>query len=293
MATIDLGKIKLVWRGSYAGGTDYTVDDVVQHTDSGLTSSFICTTNSTGNAPSTGGSVHGSWAYLAKGGTAGTDVGTTITTQGDLLYRDGSGLQRLAKGTAGQALKMNTAANAPEWGTDTGGLVLLSRQSITSNVTSVDFNNTIITSAYDNYLFIFQGIDNAIGNDDMGFLTSSDNGSSFSTVSGAAWYMKINGSGTGQVDNYAYHIAALDSHADANGTNGWAILNNVNSTGVGDYKTFTGMGQVQNHGTAADNYSYFSSAVVKDPSVLNFVKFYNASGNNLTDGIVTCYGYAQ
>ena len=67
MATIDLGKIKLVWRGTYAGGTAYTVDDVVQHTDSGLTSSFICTTNSTGNAPSTGGSVHGSWAYLAKG----------------------------------------------------------------------------------------------------------------------------------------------------------------------------------------------------------------------------------
>ena len=53
MATIDLGKIKLVWRGTYAAGTAYTVDDVVQHTDSGLTSSFICTTASTGNAPST------------------------------------------------------------------------------------------------------------------------------------------------------------------------------------------------------------------------------------------------
>ncbi len=45
MATIDLGKIKLVWRGTYSGGTDYTVDDVVQHTDGGITSSFICTTN--------------------------------------------------------------------------------------------------------------------------------------------------------------------------------------------------------------------------------------------------------
>ena len=84
-ASLDLGKIKLVWRGAYTGGTAYTVDDVVQYTDSGLTSSFICTTNSTGNAPSTGGSVHGSWAYLAKGGVAGTDVGTTLTTQGDVL----------------------------------------------------------------------------------------------------------------------------------------------------------------------------------------------------------------
>ena len=119
MATIDLGKIKLVWRGTYSGGTAYTVDDVVQHTDGGITSSFICTANSTGNAPSTGGSVHGSWAYLAKGHA--DTVSTTLTTQGDVLYRDGSGLQRLAKGTAGQALKMNTAANAPEWGT-AGGL---------------------------------------------------------------------------------------------------------------------------------------------------------------------------
>ena len=116
MATIDLGKIKLVWRGTYSGSTAYTVDDVVQHTDT-ITSSFICTTASTGNAPSTGGSVHSSWAYLAKGGVAGTDVGTTITTQGDLLYRDGSGLQRLAKGTAAQALLMNSGATAPEWGT--------------------------------------------------------------------------------------------------------------------------------------------------------------------------------
>ena len=38
-----------------------------------------------------------------------------LTTQGDLLYRDGSGEQRLAKGTAGQLLAMNSGATAPEW----------------------------------------------------------------------------------------------------------------------------------------------------------------------------------
>ena len=42
---------------------------------------------------------------------------TPLTTQGDILYRDGSGDQRLAKGTAGQVLKMNSGATAPEWGT--------------------------------------------------------------------------------------------------------------------------------------------------------------------------------
>ena len=109
MATIDLGKIKLVWRGTYAGGTAYTVDDVVQHTDGGVTSSFICTTNSTGNAPSTGGSVHGSWAYLAKG-----SGDATLTTQGDILYRDGSGNQRLAKPASDKFLQ-NTSGGVLSW----------------------------------------------------------------------------------------------------------------------------------------------------------------------------------
>ena len=35
-------------------------------------------------------------SVMAQGGT---DVGTTLTTQGDILYRDGSGLARLAAGT--------------------------------------------------------------------------------------------------------------------------------------------------------------------------------------------------
>ena len=108
MATIDLGKIKIVWRGTYAGGTAYTPDDAVVLNGT----SYICIANTTGNTPPNGTY----WNVLAQAGTNGTDVGTTLTTQGDLLYRDGSGLQRLAKGTAGQALLMNTAANAPEWG---------------------------------------------------------------------------------------------------------------------------------------------------------------------------------
>ena len=79
MATIDLGKIKLVNRGAYNNSTAYTVDDLVQ---SGGTT-YICIQNSTGNAVTNATY----WSVLAAGGT---DVGTTITTQGDILYRDGS-----------------------------------------------------------------------------------------------------------------------------------------------------------------------------------------------------------
>ena len=67
MATIDLGKIKQVWRGTYNNGTAYTVDDLVAYTDSGILSTYICVANSTGNAPSSSGSAHASWNYVAKG----------------------------------------------------------------------------------------------------------------------------------------------------------------------------------------------------------------------------------
>ena len=50
--------------------------------------------------------------YSGLDGADGTDIGTTITTQGDILYRDGSGLQRLAAGTSGQFLKtLGSGAN--------------------------------------------------------------------------------------------------------------------------------------------------------------------------------------
>ena len=138
MATIDLGKIKLVWRGTYAGGTAYTVDDVVSHTDSGIVSSYICTTNSTGNAPSTGGSVHGSWAYLAKGAAAYT---STLTTQGDILYRDGSGEARLGYGTAGQVLQTGGSGANPSWGTVSSDYVKLATAEYSSAVTNIDIDN--------------------------------------------------------------------------------------------------------------------------------------------------------
>ena len=71
MATIDLGKIKFVNRGTYNNSTAYTVDDVVTYTDGNVLSSYICVVNSTGNVPSSNGTLHSSWNYLAKGSAGG------------------------------------------------------------------------------------------------------------------------------------------------------------------------------------------------------------------------------
>ena len=85
MATIDLGKIKQVWRGTYNNSTAYTVDDVVEYTDNNVLSSYICVTNSTGNAPSSGGTAHSSWNYLAKGSAGGKTLQTKFTSTNTVL----------------------------------------------------------------------------------------------------------------------------------------------------------------------------------------------------------------
>ena len=90
MATIDLGKIKLVWRGTYNASTAYAVDDLVEYTDTGILSAYICTTASQGNAPSSGGTLHSSWDYIAKG--SGTETGSSIATKlnGQNVYTTGN-----------------------------------------------------------------------------------------------------------------------------------------------------------------------------------------------------------
>ena len=88
MATLDLGKIKQVWRGTYNNGTAYVVDDLVAYTDSGITSTYICVANSTGNAPSSSGTAHASWNYVAKGVT--DPVPSQSGNSGKFLTTNGS-----------------------------------------------------------------------------------------------------------------------------------------------------------------------------------------------------------
>ena len=108
MATINLGRVKPVFRGAYDASTAYVIDDIVTYQDE----TYIAITATTGNLPT----VTANWTLMAEGG----DVASTLTTQGDLLFRDGSGLQRLAIGNSGEALKVNSGANGFEFGTAGG-----------------------------------------------------------------------------------------------------------------------------------------------------------------------------
>jgi hypothetical protein len=148
MATVDLGKIRFNWKGAYAGGTAYVANDVVSFGGA----SYICILASTGNATSNGTY----WSVMSSAGTNGTngtDLGTVITTEGDIAYRDGSGLQRLAKGTASQVLTMNGGATAPSWDDAGGGTILqmkVKQDGTRRNITTVATGSGWVhTTGYD------------------------------------------------------------------------------------------------------------------------------------------------
>ena len=141
MAIIDLGKVSITWRGTYAGGTAYTPKDAVVYNNA----SYICIANTTGNLPTD----TTYWNVMAAKGVDGTDVGTTLTTQGDVLYRDGSGLQRLAAGTAGQVLQTGGSGANPSWTTMSSDMVQV--VSANGNGTSVQAFDSCFSSTYENY----------------------------------------------------------------------------------------------------------------------------------------------
>ena len=69
--TVDVGKIKLVWRGTYNNSTAYEIDDLVVYDDGSTISSYICVAETTGNVPSTTGTVNTTyWNISAKGSSA-------------------------------------------------------------------------------------------------------------------------------------------------------------------------------------------------------------------------------
>ena len=91
MATVNLGAIKFNWKGAFNNSTAYAVDDVVSSSGN----SYVCILASQGNAVSNGTY----WNLMAQGGTGSS---STLTTAGDMLYRDGSGLQAAQGHLAGR-----------------------------------------------------------------------------------------------------------------------------------------------------------------------------------------------
>lgn len=71
-------------------------------------------------------------------------------TSGDILYRGASAWERLAKGTAGQVLKMNSGATAPEWGAS-GGSTDISCRVYQTGTTTLQTTWTVVAFAAEHF----------------------------------------------------------------------------------------------------------------------------------------------
>lgn len=81
---------------------------------------------------------------------------STLTTAGDVLYRNATVPVRLGIGTAGQVLTVNSGATAPEWATAaSGGMTLISTTAVTAT-SAVDM--TSIPQTYKDLIIYVSGV---------------------------------------------------------------------------------------------------------------------------------------
>jgi hypothetical protein len=290
MATINLGSIKFKWQGAYAGGTAYTVDDVVSYQGS----SYICIQASTGNLP-TNATYWEQMSSAGTNGTNGTDLTTTLTTQGDLVYYNGSALARLGAGTSGQVLQTNGTGANPSWGSVSSDFVKLVEYNITSNVNEVILDN-YFSSTYRTYKIFADNIVHSVTNNNVRFNMRSGG------ASGTDY--------TGQYFNV--RTGANTGGASVNSTQTYAWAQSDGYVDIQDYDNVDGQGgsfemtlfnpNIANKTHIRTNslasFSNLSNFTVHDTAVLvnintqfTGIKFkIQTSSNNFTNGHFRLYG---
>jgi hypothetical protein len=150
--------------------------------------------------------------------TLGSSADTTVkalnpgTTAGDIdYYTTSTAKARVGIGTAGQVLKVNSGATAPEWGNvGASGLTLITSQTIGSAVASVTVTS-VFSSTYDNYRIIITGGVGSSASEQL--------------------QLKLGATTTG------YYRFAIFGNFSANTVNGERVNNGANWQGVGTATT--------------------------------------------------------
>ena len=242
MATIDLGKIKQVWRGTYNNSTAYTVDDLVEYTDTGITSTYICVANSTGNAPSSSGSAHASWNYMAKG------VADPIPSQ---------------SGQAGKFLTSN--GSAASWGTVTSS-VLQAKQWIKNSVIyNESTSDSVLASPFDGSATITPAAASNIIK--VTFFTTVDHASTWRSAKYRLEWSSDGGNTYYGLAGMAVTVGGQDQNMYGNNGNITVMFhpNTTNAVKVRVVYNGHNSGQVKRHGQynneGADGASYTMDAV--------------------------------
>jgi hypothetical protein len=233
-------------------------------------------------------------------GTNGTDLGTTLTTQGDLVYRDGSGLQRLGAGTAGQVLQTGGAGANPSWGTVSSDFVKLAGIDLSnSTATQYDFTQFMDDSVYRSYkIQIIQKFNDSSSNVRMRFLNNT------TPYSGATDYKFAGYNSYRRTDN---SDNTLGTSNDGDGRDyaqlmGWACNNSYLQyydvdiiglpTGTSSQVGYKADAWGRDSSGAAGDYIFKDSygGFLDNTDTVDGVRFYSSSGSQLDDTQFTIWG---
>jgi len=207
---------------------------------------------------------------------------STLTTAGDTLYRNAPVPARLAIGTAGQVLTVNSGATAPEWATaaSTGAMTLITRSSF-SNVASVTYDS-VFSATYGSYLVVLENFYAATPADDILVKlrysatteTTSYRAASLVTVYNSAAISTVLNSA---VDSF---MIADQSGSSTEPSRGHMIIPNAGVAG-----TFAMNGQLTN--TNASRYYSFNCGNFQSRTYTGLL--FQSSSSNIT-GTIAIYG---
>ena len=181
-----------------------------------------------------------------------------------------------------------------------GRATLLSTDTLSSDNDSI-FNSSIITSTYDNYLFVFENIQTGSGNVEIRAQVSTDNGSSLESSSGDYRKLTIQldqNDTNGNVNslfgsNESFIMVAGSGVTIGNDAalkvDGFLHLFTPNSS---SYKKTWGF---MTYGNADDPPIFCSEqaqhVIDGTQSAINYIKFYLSNGN-FASGKIKCFGLA-
>ena len=173
MATVNLGRIKPVFRGAYNNSTAYVIDDIVTSGNE----TFIAIAATQGNATTDASK----WTKLAAKGSDGTDVAATLQNKEIAFKTNAGALDGIPIGSAGEFLKVNSGATGYEYGAVSSDFVKLATTTVSSGVGYIDVDNVFNQSGYNSFQIDIKQVQPATADAlYFRFLNNSD-GSEYST----------------------------------------------------------------------------------------------------------------
>jgi hypothetical protein len=204
---------------------------------------------------------------------------STLTTAGDIIYRNATVPIRLGIGTAGQVLQVNSGATAPEWATPAGGggMTLLSTTTLSGATTTI----SSISQDYVQLFMTIEGVTNATA--DGTFRIAPNGVDTTQTIT----IMGNNNTVTTSAD-YQGKINSGIALARANAGNSFACTIN-NYTSTTGKKSFEFYGGYINTSSAFGTVSQTGDCIASPFAAITSLVFSNAGGN-LSTGTVKLYG---